>query len=91
MDNTGFSIFLILHNIIALSFSLLLVFILFPGPVGVLLFTDEALRLRLLKYDWLEENPDANRKKIPWDALLIEEREKTGTRSLKNFIFPWKY
>jgi len=64
--------------------------LLFPGPAGILLFLDEALRLRLLKYDWLEANPDANRRKIPWDALLIDEREKTGTRSFKNFIFPWK-
>jgi hypothetical protein len=64
--------------------------LLFPGPAGILLFLDEAMRLRLLKYDWLEANPDANRRKIPWDALLIEEREKTGTRSLKSFIFPWK-
>jgi len=90
MDNTGFSIFLILNSIVMLLFSVLLAF-LFPGPVGVLLYIDEALRLRLLKYDWLEENPDADRRKVPWDALLIEEREKTGTRSFKNFIFPWKY
>ena len=62
----------------------------FPGPVGVLLYLDEALRLRLLKYDYLEANPEADRKKIPWDALLIDEREKTGDRTLKNFIFPWK-
>ena len=32
----------------------------------------------------------SGRRKIPWDAILIEEREKTGTRSLKSFIFPWK-
>ena len=90
MDNTGFSIFLILNNIIALIISVFLAFM-FPGPIGVLLYIDEAIRLRLLKYDWLEANPDADRKKIPWDALLIEDREKTGTRSFRNFIFPWKY
>ena len=89
LDNSGFSIFLLLHNIAALVLSVLFAFM-FPGPAGILLYLDEALRLRLLKYDWLEANPDANRRKIPWDALLIEEREKTGTRSLKNFIFPWK-
>ncbi len=88
-DNTGFSIFSLLHNIVILALSLLLA-LLFPGPAGILLYLDEALRLRLLKYDYLEENPDANRRKIPWDALLIDEREKTGTRSLKSFIFPWK-
>jgi len=89
MDNSGFSFFLFIHNIFALALSAVFAFM-FPGPAGILLYLDEALRLRLLKYDWLEANPDANRRQVPWDALLIEEREKTGTRSLKNFIFPWK-
>jgi len=89
MDNSGFAIFVFLHNTVALVFSVILAF-LFPGPAGILLFLDEALRLRILKYDWLEANPEANRKKIPWDVLLMEEREKTGTRSFRNLIFPWK-
>jgi len=89
LDNSGFSLFMLLHNIVALAISVVFAFM-FPGPAGILLYLDEALRLRLLKYDWLEANPGANRRKIPWDALLIDEREKTGTRSLKNFIFPWK-
>ena len=88
-DNTGLSVFSFLYNIATLLISIPFVFML-PGPAGVLLFLDEALRLRLLKYDWLDDHPGANRKKIPWDAILIEERDKTGTRSLKNFIFPWK-
>ncbi|QQO09085.1 hypothetical protein [Breznakiella homolactica] len=88
-DNPGLCFFSLLHNIVILVISALLAF-LFPGPAGILLYMDEAMRLRLLKYDWLEENPEADRRKIPWDALLIEEREKTGTRSFKNFIFPWK-
>lgn len=89
LDNSGFSIFLFFNNIGVLIISVILVFI-FPGPVGALLYLDEALRLRLLKYDWLESNPGANRRKIPWDVLLIEEREKIGTRSFRDFIFPWK-
>ncbi len=88
-DNPGLCIFSFFHNLVILIISLFLA-LLFPGPAGILLYLDEALRLRLLKYDYLEANPDANRRKIPWDALLIDEREKTGTRSLKNFIFPWK-
>ena len=89
LDNSGFVFFSLLYNIAALILSVILAFML-PGPAGILLYLDEALRLRLLKYDWLEANLDANRRKIPWDALLIDEREKTGTRNLKNFIFPWK-
>jgi len=89
LDNSGLSVFLFLHNIAALILSVVFAFM-FPGPAGILLFLDEALRLRLLKYDWLEANPGANRRQIPWDELLIEEREKTGIRTFKNFIFPWK-
>ncbi|MCL2410584.1 MAG: hypothetical protein FWC97_02970 [Treponema sp.] len=89
LDNTGFSIFLFINNIILLFISFFIV-LMFPGFVGVFSYIDQALRLRLLKYDYLEANPEANRRQIPWDALLIEEREKTGTRSFRNFIFPWK-
>ncbi|MDR0683993.1 MAG: hypothetical protein LBF83_02555, partial [Spirochaetaceae bacterium] len=88
-DNPGLCIFAFFHNLALLALSVLLAFLI-PGPAGILLFLDEALRLRLLKYDWLEENPDADRRKIPWESLLIEEREKTGSRSFKSFIFPWK-
>jgi hypothetical protein len=64
--------------------------LLLPGPAGMLLLMDEALRLRLRKYDYLEANPRADRRKIPWKELLEEDVELTGTRTLRNFIFPWK-
>jgi hypothetical protein len=89
LDNPVFCIFSLVHNVILLALSLFLVFLI-PGPAGILLYLDEALRLRILKYDWLELNPAADRRRIPWDVLLIEEREKTGSRSFKSFIFPWK-
>jgi uncharacterized membrane protein YesL len=86
-DNTLFCILAgaLSLGILALSLPL---FMLLPGPGGLLLFLDEALRLRLLKYDWLEAHP--GRGKIPWDILLEDEREKTGSRSIKGLIFPWK-
>jgi hypothetical protein len=92
-DNPGFSVFTLLYTFATLILSFIFAFLL-PGPAGLLLFLDEGLRLRLLKYDWLEANPPTadspKRRKIPWDAMLIDEREKTGTRTLRNFIFPWK-
>jgi hypothetical protein len=88
-DNPMFCVFSLIHNLFALILSVFLA-LLAPGPAGILLFLDEGLRLRLMKYDWLEANPDTPRHKIPWDTILIDEREKTGTRSFKNFIFPWK-
>ncbi|MDR0597164.1 MAG: hypothetical protein LBG14_01495 [Treponema sp.] len=86
-DNTLFCILAGAVSLAILALSLPL-FMLLPGPGGLLLFLDEALRLRLLKYDWLEANP--GRRKIPWNILLEEEREKTGNRSIKGLIFPWK-
>ena len=92
-DNPGLAVFCLIVSILGLALSFLLALLL-PGPAGILLFLDEALRLRLLKYDWLEANPEraasGKRPKIPWDEILAEEREKTGRRSLRNFIFPWK-
>jgi hypothetical protein len=92
-DNPGFSVYSLLHTVVTLIISLILALLL-PGPAGLLLFLDEALRLRLLKYDWLEANPDTTgskkKQQIPWDEILIDEREKTGTRSFRSFIFPWK-
>jgi len=92
-DNPGLAVFCLISGILGLAFSFLLALLL-PGPAGIILFLDEALRLRLLKYDWLEANPEkaaaGKRPRIPWDEILAGEREKTGRRSFRNFIFPWK-
>lgn len=60
------------------------------GPAGIQLFMNSALRLLMYKYDWLEENPEAKKKDIPWFELLIDEKERVGKRTLKGMIFPWK-
>jgi hypothetical protein len=86
-DNTLFCVFSGAASLAILALSLPL-FMLLPGPAGLLLFLDEALRIRLLKYDWLEAHP--GHKKIPWNSVLEEDRERTGTRSIKGLIFPWK-
>ena len=88
-DNIGFSIFLFLYTIINTIISILTAFLI-PGFAAILMAHQDAVKLLMLKYDYLEENPDANRKKIPWSALLIEERDRVGHRSLRGMIFPWK-
>lgn len=88
-DNPLFAVGTALYGLLLAALSLFLV-LLFPGPVGLALFFDEALRLRLLKYDYLETHPEADRRRIPWDEILAEERELVGHRSLKSLIFPWK-
>jgi len=60
------------------------------GPSGIQLYLNCALRLLLYKYRWLEENTKTKRKRVPWNEILIEEKEKIGQRTIKSMIFPWK-
>ncbi|MBR4011819.1 MAG: hypothetical protein IKI98_03255, partial [Spirochaetaceae bacterium] len=87
-----FSIFIFIYNLILAVLSCV-VFVL-PGFSGICLSLNNALRLRLYKYDWLEEHPDIPlkeaRKQIPWGELIAEDYETLGPRSFKSFIFPWK-
>lgn len=88
-DNTLFAIVVAVGTIVTAGISVFTA-LLIPGLTGVLIWHQAGLKLRLRKYDYLEEHPEANRRKIPWDALLIDDREKVGTRTLRGMIFPWK-
>ncbi len=97
-DNAGFSVLVFVYNIILFILSLI-VFTLFPGISGLVLSSTNALRLRLYKYDWIEEmnqkepgfeNDRDKRSEVPWDELLQEDRETLGPLKLGSIIFPWK-
>ena len=89
LDNTFFSIFLGIYSILILGVSVFTA-LLIPGITVILLAHQAALKLRLYKYDYLQENSDASRRNIPWNELLFKEKEKIGPRTLKGMIFPWK-
>ena len=92
-DNTGFSLLMGLYNLILLAFSVLCVGF-FPSMSGLLIANTNALRILLYKYDYLEEHPELTTKKerrqIPWDDLLAEDRDILGPRPIRSFLFPWK-
>ncbi|SLM19933.1 conserved membrane hypothetical protein [uncultured spirochete] len=88
-DNPGFSIFLLVWRVLTFAISILTM-LLAPGPAGTSLASAVAVRLRMKKYRYLKENPEANHRQIPWDDLLLEEKELVGKRTLKGMIFPWK-
>ncbi len=88
-DNTLFSLALAITVLAAFILSALTAFLL-PGIGTILLLLQVAAKLRIYKYDYLEENPEANRRKIPWDALLIDDKQRVGKRTLRGMIFPWK-
>ena len=92
-DNPGFSVFMFLYSAILLAISFFVVFLI-PGFAGIILAQNEAFRLRMYKYDWIEQHPEIEfkkaRKQIPWTELLEEDDETTGHRTWRSFIFPWK-
>ena len=88
-DNTLFTIGLGLGTIFILAVSVFTAFLI-PGVTSVLVWHQDALKLRLSKYDYLEKNPGANRREIPWETLLIDERKRVGHRTFRGMIFPWK-
>jgi len=89
LDNLGFSLFLLVHTGITLAISLLTAFMI-PGISSILMSHQAAVKLRLYKYDYLEQNPEASKRDIPWEALLMDDRDKIGPRTLRGMIFPWK-
>ncbi|MCR5288544.1 MAG: hypothetical protein K6E51_00975 [Treponema sp.] len=92
-DNPGFTLFMALYTIVLLTASTVLVFLM-PSFTGITLAQINALRLRLYKYDWIEQHPELtsrkDQKNIPWKALLQQDKETLGPRNIRSFIFPWK-
>lgn len=93
MDNTGFSLFMAFYTLILIALSILPIGF-FPSLTGVSIAKHNAFRLRMYKYDYLEEHPELKtpreRRKIPWEELIYEDREALGPRKLRSFLFPWK-
>lgn len=91
-DNPAFTVFMFLGAVVITVLTILTAS-LFPGFAGLLLWFQVGLKLRMLKYDYLETLPEAQRQgkvKIPWDELLNRQRERIGTRSFKSLFLPWK-
>ena len=82
------------YSAVVLLLSCVIVLIV-PGFAGVILAQNDAFRLRMYKYDWIEKNPDLDfktaRKSVPWAELLAEDEEIVGPRTFRSFFFPWKY
>lgn len=92
-DNTGFTFVMAIYNLIFMALSVVCIGF-FPSVAGITIADTNALRLLLYKYDYLEEHPELqnkrDRKKIPWEELIYEDRQTLGPRKFKSFLFPWK-
>ena len=88
-DNLGYTFLLLLHNTVDLVLSVVTMGMV-PGVTGLMLGSQDMMKLLMKKYDWMEENPGKGKKDMDWSELIYEEKETLGPRSLKNMIFPWK-
>ena len=92
-DNTGFTLAMSLYNLIQIAISVVCIGF-FPSMTGILIGNTNALRILLYKYDYLEEHPELKTKKerrqIPWEELIFEDRQMMGKRTLRGMLFPWK-
>lgn len=92
-DNANFSFFMFIYLIVQIIFSAVALLFTIHGVAGITLAYNNALRLRLYKYDWLEENPNLSvkeQRKVPWAELIAKDKEILGPRDFKSFIYPWK-
>lgn len=92
-DNTGFTLAMGVYSLIMIVLSVVFIGF-FPSMAGILIADTNALRLRLYKYDYLEEHPELKtkreRRNIPWEELLYDDKEALGPRKFKSFFMPWK-
>lgn len=90
-DNLGFTIALFGVNIANVLITIL-TFGLFPGLSGIAVTNVNAFRLILLKYDWLQTQDKlslSKKRKIPWDELLVGDKNILDNRTVKGLFFPW--
>lgn len=90
LDNPLAGIVVFIYSILLFLLSIPSLGLLPPGLSSIACVLDTTVHLYDLKYDYLDKNPDANRKKIPWKELTWDLNENIGPRSLKGMIFPWK-
>lgn len=88
-DNFWFTIFLAIHTLISLALTIVFATLL-PGVSGISLNHQVAVKLLMMKYDYLEAEGAETTKGAPWEAILFDEREKVGKRTLRGMLFPWK-
>ncbi len=88
-DNFGTTLFLLLRTIIDLVLTIFTASMI-PGAAGISLSRMDTTKILMLKYDFLEANPDCTKKDINWEDLLYEEKQLVGPRSIKGMLFPWK-
>jgi hypothetical protein len=88
-DNVILAVGILFTSFVLVMLSLATAMLL-PGISFLLVYYHVATRTLLLKYNYLESHPKADKKSILWDRLLEDDMKIINRRSLKEIIFPWK-
>ncbi len=88
-DNFGYSMLLVLKSIIDFIITIF-TFSIIPGICGIGIARMDMVRLLTRRYQYLEANKGINKKDADWKQILADDITSTGTRTLRNMIFPWK-
>lgn len=89
LANPGLTLLMALVFVVCVALSVVTLGF-FPGIFGISIWLQVCFKFLLAKYEWLEANPEADRKAVPWAVIVAEDMDKVGPRSLRNLIFPWK-
>lgn len=87
-DNKLLSLVMTLKAFFSTTISFL-TFGLLPGFTGIKVGYCSALKLIVIKYDYMEKN-HVSSKNINVEEMLKEEDENVGPFSLRDLLFPWK-
>jgi hypothetical protein len=85
--NLGFSVFLLLFNIVNLLISVVFVSLV-PGLGGIMLTNAEATLMRMKRYENAET---AAMKSVPWCDILEKDYERVKDRKLSDILFPNRF
>ena len=62
-----------------------------PGPCGILILLNNAVKLRLKRYEPDPAAAESPQGHTDWNRLLADERERLANVRLRNLLFPWKW
>ena len=87
-NNKAFTLFVTLKTIFDLALSICTCFLI-PGFTGIALSHTDAVKLLMLRHDYMREHGVA-KEDINIFELFEDEQAKVGKRTLRGTIFPWK-
>lgn len=89
LNNKAFTFALTLKTIIEIGITICTCFLV-PGFAGIAISHANAVKLLMLRSDYMREHAIQSRKDLNYYRLFEEENAKIGKRSIRSMIFPWR-